>query len=122
MSPDQIIAGIKQGGRFVHFTYAISILVMTFRRSSSIYYIQPGENATKYGLKHTGVSLILGWWGIPWGPIYTIGALITNLGGGKDITNEMQNFILQRAGMQGTGGSMPGGDVQSIDALLGAQS
>jgi len=121
MTANQIIAGLDRGGKFVLFTYAISIVVATFRRSSSIYYVEPGDSAVKYGLKHTLTTLVLGWWGIPWGPIYTIGALWTNLSGGKDVTQEIRNYILQQAGAQGQGGSMPGGDIQSIDALLGTQ-
>jgi ATP-dependent phosphoenolpyruvate carboxykinase len=32
---------------------------------------------------------LLGWWGIPWGPIYTIAAVVTNIRGGKDVTAEI---------------------------------
>jgi hypothetical protein len=31
----------------------------------------------------------MSWWGIPWGPIYTIQALATNLRGGKNVTHEV---------------------------------
>lgn len=41
------------------------------------------------GLGFTLLSLLFGWWGIPWGPIYTIGALITNFSGGRDVTQEV---------------------------------
>ncbi|EYF08838.1 Hypothetical protein CAP_2699 [Chondromyces apiculatus DSM 436] len=30
----------------------------------------------------TATTLLLGWWGIPWGPFHTVRALRTNLGGG----------------------------------------
>jgi len=32
---------------------------------------------------------VLGWWGIPWGPIWTISTIVTNLRGGRDVTNEV---------------------------------
>jgi hypothetical protein len=35
------------------------------------------------------ITLGLGWWGIPWGPIYSIGSLFSNLTGGKDMTKEV---------------------------------
>ncbi len=38
------------------------------------------------GLFATVWTLLLGWWGLPWGPIRTIRALAHNLGGGKTIT------------------------------------
>lgn len=40
-------------------------------------------------MKYTLLTFFVGWWGIPWGPIYSIGAFITNFKGGKDVTNEV---------------------------------
>jgi hypothetical protein len=89
---------LANGGKFVIFEYCISILVMTFKRSSDIYFIKSGESTTKYSIGYTLLSAILGWWGIPWGPIYTIGSLYTNLSGGKDVTAD----ILQQVGTHPT--------------------
>jgi hypothetical protein len=41
------------------------------------------------GLPFSLLSLFLGWWGIPWGPIYTVQALWVNFSGGKDVTREI---------------------------------
>lgn len=35
---------------------------------------------------YTLLTLTLGWWGIPWGPIYTFEALAANLAGGRSMT------------------------------------
>ena len=86
---------VNQGGKFVIFPYTISILVMTFQRNSSIYLIRPEENSIKYSYGHVGVNLLFGWWGIPWGPIYTLGALFKHLGGGKDITEAVLGHLIQ---------------------------
>jgi hypothetical protein len=32
------------------------------------------------------VSLLLGWWGVPWGLIYTPLTLWSNLSGGREVT------------------------------------
>ena len=80
---------LQKGGKFVTYPYVISILVMTFKRSSNIYFIKTGESAIVRGLPFTLLSLLVGWWGIPWGIIYTIQTLITNLGGGQDITAQV---------------------------------
>jgi hypothetical protein len=40
-------------------------------------------------LPFTLLSLVLGWWGIPWGPIYTIQSVVINFQGGKDVTKEV---------------------------------
>ncbi len=85
----QVQSDVAQGGRFVVFQYCISVIVMTFRRGSDIYFIKAGESAFGRGLGYSLLTLLLGWWGIPWGPIYTIGALVTNFGGGKDVTKEI---------------------------------
>jgi hypothetical protein len=80
---------VAQGAKFVVYSYCISLLVVTFKRPTAIYFIRPHESAVTPGLKYVAVSLILGWWGIPFGIIYTIGTTLTNLAGGKEITKEM---------------------------------
>jgi hypothetical protein len=80
---------IQQGGRFVMYQYCISLLVITFRRSSNIYFVSHEDNAVVKGLPFTLLSLVSGWWGIPWGPIYTIQSIWVNFKGGKDVTNEV---------------------------------
>lgn len=37
-------------------------------------------------IQYTLLTLVAGWWGIHWGPIYSLQCLGTNLGGGKDGT------------------------------------
>jgi hypothetical protein len=86
---EQVRFEVNQGARFVLFQYCISILILTFRRPSDIYFIRAGEGTAAKGLPYTLLSLVAGWWGFPWGPIYTIGSLITNIGGGKDVTQEV---------------------------------
>lgn len=77
------------GARFVIYQYCISIVFMTFRQSSDIHFIRPGESAIRKGMGYTILSAVVGWWGIPWGPVYTIGALYKNLRGGMNVTNEV---------------------------------
>src|SRR5436309_2666801 len=82
-------SAVAQGGRFVIFQYCVSVLVMTFKRSSSIYFINGGESAVAKGLPFSLISLVAGWWGIPWGPIWTLTTVATNFSGGKDVTREI---------------------------------
>lgn len=89
LSVQQVNEELNQGGKFVTYQFCISILVMTFKRGSSVYFIKKGESAFVKGLKYTLLSLLLGWWGIPWGPIYTISSVVTNCMGGKDVTQEV---------------------------------
>lgn len=96
MTGNALTAEVQRGGKFVYFQYCISIIILTFKRSSNIYFIRAGENAVVQGLGFTAVSVLCGWWGIPWGPIYTIQSLITNFGGGKDVTAEVVRSLSPR--------------------------
>jgi hypothetical protein len=89
MSTAELNEELQRGGKFVLYQYCISILVLTFRRGTDVYFIKGDENAVSKGMGWTALTFFLGWWGIPWGPIYTIGSLITNFGGGKDVTAEI---------------------------------
>ncbi len=82
----QLSIELQRGAKFVIFQYCISIVILTFRRPSDVYFIRSGESAVSKSIGFSLLSLVLGWWGIPWGPIYTIGSLYTNFSGGKDVT------------------------------------
>ena len=85
----ELAGEVRLGAKFVVYGYCVSALIVTFRRSSGIQYIKPGESAVVKGLPYTLLSLGLGWWGIPWGLIYTPAVLYTNLRGGKDVTDQV---------------------------------
>jgi hypothetical protein len=95
LSVSQIRDLVQQGGKFVIFPYTISFLIMTLKRSSYIYFIRPDENTFKYSYGYVLLNLIVGWWGIPWGPIYTIGALCNHITGGKDFTEAVLSELIQ---------------------------
>ncbi|MCF6352111.1 MAG: hypothetical protein L3J06_03780 [Cyclobacteriaceae bacterium] len=67
---------------------------MTFRKGSDIYFVKAGESTAKHSIDFTLITLIFGWWGVPWGPIYSIGALYSNLTGGEDITQEVLSSLI----------------------------
>jgi hypothetical protein len=92
---------LQNGGKFVYYMYTVSIIALTFRRSSAIHFIRSGENAMARGLRYTLISVLLGWWGIPWGPIYTIQALIKNVNGGVDVTQEVVAALADGAEQEG---------------------
>jgi hypothetical protein len=86
LSTAQVQEELRRGGRFVVFEYCVSFLVTTMRRSSDVYFVRAGQGTFSLSLGYTLLSLFLGWWGIPWGFIYTPLCLSTNLHGGKDVT------------------------------------
>jgi hypothetical protein len=90
MNASEIRFEIQRGARFIVFQYVISAVVITVRRNSKIQFIKAGENPTVKSLPYTGLTLLCGWWGFPWGFIYTPQAIYKNLRGGTDITPSIQ--------------------------------
>jgi hypothetical protein len=71
-----------------HLTVNIGVL-LTFRRPSAIHFIRAAEHAGLKSMQYTLLSLIAGWWGFPWGPIYTITSTVKNLSGGTNVTQSV---------------------------------
>jgi len=101
MTPDEIDFELQRGGKFVYFYYCISLLVVTIRRPSDVYLIRVGESALLKGMPFTLLSLIGGWWGIPWGPIRTVQCLYVNLAGGEPAPPEVTASIRPPAKLSG---------------------
>jgi len=93
MTVDELNRELERGGKFVIFQYCFSVIIMTFKRGSDVYFIRSGESTIKHSIGYTLLTFFVGWWGIPWGPVYTIGSIFTNLTGGKDVTQEVINSL-----------------------------
>lgn len=96
MSGEDVQRELERGARFLTFSYCISVLIMTFRRESDIFFVRAGEGTFMKSLPYTALSMVVGWWGFPWGLIYTPMAIITNLGGGRNVTDEVLAQLRQR--------------------------
>lgn len=88
---------LERGARYVVFQYCISIAVVTLKRTSRAYLVKPDQNRFRLGLRYSLISFLFGWWGIPWGPIWTIGTIVTNCRGGVDITNDLLRAMVHAA-------------------------
>lgn len=71
---------ITPESELVSYTYVISVIVITFRRSTP-YYFKEAEKGKAMAMKLLCIlcNLLLGWWGIPWGPIYVVKETFCNL-------------------------------------------
>lgn len=67
--------------RYAIFFTVTSFIVQTSRSVTQGIFCS--ACAAKKATKATLITWALGWWGIPWGPIYTLQAIFTNLVGGK---------------------------------------
>jgi hypothetical protein len=93
MSSQELTSELQRGGKFVMYYYCVSLLIITFRRGSDIHFIRAGESSVSKGLLWSLLTFLMGWWGIPWGPIYTVESLAVNFRGGKDVTAETVNAL-----------------------------
>lgn len=93
MSPQELSFEINRGGKFVCYRYCFSALVITIMRGTDIYFVRAEENRVVKGLPWTLITLVVGWWGIPWGPINTVRSLWTNFKGGEDVTPQVASAM-----------------------------
>ena len=120
MTGAELSEELDKGGRFVTYTYVISLLLVSFKRSSKVYFLRHNEGKVTPGLKYSLISFLFGWWGIPWGPIWTIGSFIKNFSGGKNVTSEAmrsinESFVQQILESQVYGGG--GGGISPLDVV-----
>jgi hypothetical protein len=95
MTRQTLAQELQRGARFVSYQYVISALIITFRKTSDIYYIPPGASPASKGWPWTLLTLCVGWLGFPWGFIYTPMAIYKNLTGGIDVTDEVAAQLLE---------------------------
>ena len=88
---------LAAGGRFVFYEFCVSFILLTLRRQSAVYFLRAGERGIVRGLPYCLLSLFFGWWGVPWGIIYTPLTLFTNLRGGCDVTAQLRDVLARRA-------------------------
>ena len=89
LSVDEVRAEVRNGGRFVIFLWTVSVVIVSIKQPTIIHFIKSDERAFTKALRPTLFTLLSGWWGVPWGPIYSIESLATNLSGGMDVTSDV---------------------------------
>lgn len=63
---------VNNGGKFVRFSYTLSFIVYTTQLSSPIYLVKGHQSPVLKGIWYTLLTLIVGWWFFPTGPLLTI--------------------------------------------------
>jgi hypothetical protein len=69
---------------YVTYRYAISLIFVTFYGCSNPYEVN-GVTRFLFAAFYSLLTLLLGWWGLLWGPIRTVQALFVNLTGGREV-------------------------------------
>ena len=84
---------VNGGAKFLYYPYAISLIVITFKCTSGVYLVRANKNAFGKSIPFIILSALFGWWGIPFGPKYTVESIRTNLKGGKNVTEEVMSTV-----------------------------
>jgi hypothetical protein len=93
LTPSQRADALAAGSRLVFYEYCVSLVVLTLRCPTRLHLLRAGDRGVLRGLPYALVSLLLGWWGIPWGLVYTPATVFTNLCGGHDVTEEVRAML-----------------------------
>ncbi|CAL2102538.1 conserved protein of unknown function [Tenacibaculum sp. 190130A14a] len=74
--------------KFITYQYSISLIVGNIHVCSPVYFLKSNE-VKKHTLRYNFISILFGWWSIPYGPSNTITSIKTNSNGGIDVTNDV---------------------------------
>jgi len=101
LKPDELLDAFERGATVVRYPYVISAVVASFSMESRAMLIeQPNERYTK-AIPYLLVTFVFGWWGVPWGPIFTGKALWSLFQGGEDITESIrEELVFQLVGVE----------------------
>lgn len=101
MSPSEIRSRVELGARLVRFEFCVSLLFITIRRQSPLYFTSSWQDRYLRGLGYSLVAALLGPWGVPWGLICTPWAIWVNLTGGVDETEDALACIVSQLAHSG---------------------
>ena len=93
LSARDLQEAVNGGAKFVYYAWTISVIILTFKRTSGVYLVRGENSRVAKGFIFTLISVLLGWWGIPFGPRHTIESVKINCNGGKDVTNEVMSVV-----------------------------
>lgn len=91
-SIEEIIVLARAGGKFVVFEYCISPIIVTLDYDSNIHFIEPNGETRNLIFRYSIISLLFGWESL-FGVIHTIRCLTVNFRGGKDVTQQVVDWL-----------------------------
>jgi Ca2+/Na+ antiporter len=76
---------ITKDTQIIRYLFVFSFILFTSRVPSR-WYVKGKDNTALAVAAYTLGSAVAGWWGVPWGPVYTVQALYRNLRGGYRVS------------------------------------
>lgn len=83
---------LERGTTFVVFPYVISAITVTVQSTSHVRKIEHGTNGAIVALPFIILTALVGWWSLA-GPILSIRAIRTDLGGGINLNDSVSSLI-----------------------------
>ena len=86
------LGGVRYGLELINMEttltrYCIVYSFMFFtRKTYTNYVVKDSNKSIIIGIVSTLSNLVVGWWGLPWGPIYTVQSLFINIANKEKIT------------------------------------
>lgn len=77
-------AEVTRDSQLVQYVWVVSVITLSSKMPGR--WVVPGSTGAR--LQATGATLcclLLGWWGIPWGPVFTVQGLAINVRGGQTL-------------------------------------
>jgi hypothetical protein len=89
-TPGELEERVMRGYRFMTIPYVVSVMILSFRRSmGGVHEVNTGEWPMGQVIGATFITCLFGWWGIPFGILWTILSLFYLWRGGRDCTREI---------------------------------
>lgn len=93
MTPADIRWWLRDGAVAVRYEYCISVGLASLHCQSRLHLIDTKSPRYVPGLPYSLLSLALGPWGLPWGPVLAALAIWRNFCGGIDATAEAEALL-----------------------------
>ena len=89
----ELLESLTRGARVGAYPCVASCVLFTFTwMSRPVVIHRPSQRYRGCGWPIT-VTILFGWWGLPWGPLKTVQALWRTVNGGFDLTNEITQAV-----------------------------
>lgn len=95
LSRQQLRAALERGDRCVRFRYVLSFVFVTCDYESTVHLMPATSDGTWRGLPYCLITMLFGWWGLPYGPIQSVAAIRSWMDGGEDVTDEIWDWLNQ---------------------------
>jgi hypothetical protein len=86
---EQIRAQVEAGGRFVVYSYCISLIAVALTKLSPAILILSEESHKRHRNKYNLLTALFGWWAFPYGPFRSVEIIRSNNKGGFDVTEDI---------------------------------